>query len=61
MATLMAISDEVRRAAMATLQANAGRRTDDGARMARSAKVPRNSPRPCGSGKKCCGFAEQMH
>lgn len=64
MATLMAISDEVRRAAMATFQANAGRRTDDGARIARPTKVPRNSPCPCGSGKKwkrCCGVAEQMH
>jgi len=49
---LMAVSDRVRRAAVATFEENAGRATDDGARITSVTKVGRNDPCPCGSGKK---------
>jgi hypothetical protein len=55
---LMDVSDAVRREAMQTFSAQAGRKTDDGARVARPVKVGRNQACPCGSGKKwkkCCG------
>jgi len=55
---LMTVSDAVRRHAIATFAARAGRPTDDGVPIARSVKVGRNEPCPCGSGKKwkkCCG------
>jgi uncharacterized protein YecA (UPF0149 family) len=55
---LMDVSDAVRREAMQTFSAQAGRKTDDGARIAQSVKVGRNEACPCGSGKKwkkCCG------
>jgi hypothetical protein len=55
---LMAVSDAVRREAIDTFTARAGRSTDDGGRIARPVKVGRNEPCPCGSGKKskrCCG------
>lgn len=63
-AELMAVCDRVRSEALATFQANAGRRTDDGAQIARPARAGRNERCPCGSGKKwkrCCGFADPMH
>jgi uncharacterized protein YecA (UPF0149 family) len=59
----MTVSDEVRREARETFLANAGRRTDDGGRIARPIKVGRNEACPCGSGKKwkeCCGSATTM-
>jgi len=62
-ADLMAVSDEVRREAIETFKANAGRSTDDGGRIARGVKVGRNAACPCGSGKKykkCCGAASTV-
>jgi uncharacterized protein YecA (UPF0149 family) len=62
-AELMDVSDAVRREALATFSAQAGRKTDDGAQIARPIKVGRNDRCPCGSGKKwkkCCGTAERM-
>jgi hypothetical protein len=64
MTDLMAVSDEVRRDAIDTFTANAGRRTDDGARIARLFKIERNATCPCGSGKKykkCCGGVSTVH
>ena len=63
-ADLMDVSDAVRREAMQTLTDQAGRKTDDGARIARSVKVGRNDACPCGSGKKwkkCCGRLAPVH
>jgi hypothetical protein len=57
-ADLMAVSDAVRREALATFRAEAGRDADDGARIATPVRVGRNERCPCGSGKKwkrCCG------
>jgi hypothetical protein len=57
---LMEISDQVRHEALDTYQANRGRLTDDGVRIPKAPRPPRNAPCPCGSGKKykrCCGFA----
>ena len=61
-ADLMETSDQVRREALTTYQARQGSMTDDGVRIARASKVPRNAACPCGSGKKwkkCCGSAVQ--
>jgi preprotein translocase subunit SecA len=63
-ADLMDVSDAVRREAMQTLTDQAGRKTDDGVRIARSVKVGRNDACPCGSGKKwkkCCGRLAPVH
>ena len=63
-ADLMDVSDAVRREAIQTLSHEAGRKTDDGARIARPVKVGRNDPCPCGSGKKwkkCCGGLAPVH
>ena len=60
---LMAMSDAVRREAIDTFTANAGRPTDDGARIAGQVKIGRNTACPCGSGKKykkCCGVASTV-
>jgi hypothetical protein len=60
---LMAVSDDVRREAIDTFDANRGRQTDDGARVAAPARIGRNEQCPCGSGKKwkkCCGAANTV-
>ena len=52
----------VGREALTTYQARQGSMTDDGVRIARASKVPRNAACPCGSGKKwkkCCGSVLQ--
>jgi hypothetical protein len=57
-ADLMDVSDAVRLEAMETFTSEAGRKTNDGTRIARPVKVGRNETCPCGSGKKwkkCCG------
>jgi hypothetical protein len=57
-ADLMSVSDLVRREAVASFDAQAGRSTDDGAQIAKPVRVGRNAMCPCGSGKKwkrCCG------
>ena len=62
LADLMVIGNRVRLEALSTFRSNRGRRTDDGPVIARSPKVSRNAPCPCGSGKKykkCCWLAEQ--
>jgi len=62
-ADLMAVSDAVRRAAIETFTSNAGRPTDDGARIAGRVKIGRNAACPCRSGKKykkCCGAASTV-
>ncbi len=63
-ADLMDVSDAVRREAIQTFADEAGRKTDDGARIARPVKVGRNDACPCGSGKKwkkCCGKHATVH
>lgn len=58
MIALSEVSDGVRRSAIAEFQAMQGSTTDDGAPIARTVKIGRNQPCPCGSGKKykrCCG------
>jgi hypothetical protein len=60
---LMDVSDAVRREALATFTAEAGRKTDDGARIARPVRIGRNGDCPCGSGRKwkrCCGAARKL-
>jgi hypothetical protein len=58
-ADLMAVTEQVRREALATSSAVNGRRTDDGVRIGgESPRVRRNQRCPCGSGRKwkqCCG------
>lgn len=60
---LMAVSDAVRREAVDTFAAQAGRETDDGVPIAAPPRVGRHDLCPCGSGqkwKKCCGSPERM-
>jgi hypothetical protein len=52
MLDLAEIGDAVRREAIDELRARAGTETDDGVLVRRAAKVGRNDPCPCGSGKK---------
>ena len=62
-ADLMGVSDAVRREALATFDAQAGRSTDDGAQIAKPVRFARNAMCPCGSGKKwkkCCGAPSRL-